>query len=652
MMVGLVGIAAAFVLFGGVNTANAQSVSDLQDQINALLAQIAGLQGGSSSSAGCYAFTRDLTEGSTGADVTALQNYLATTGHFSVAATGFFGPITRTAVASWQAANGVSPAAGYFGAISRAKYNMVCTPTTGGGSGDDDGGFEPGSGDEASLEDYDASDGEDTDVEEGAEGQEIMEFEFDVEDSDVELQRVEVTFEFTGTAAGEDEPWDVFEGATLMMGGDEIASVDDLDDEDVWDEEGTDTYSFRFNNIDEVIEEGDTAEFILAVDVASGIDGIETAGANTWDVYIADEGIRALDEAGIDQYTGDDAAAEQIDIDLEEAGADNELNLSESDDNPEATTLEVDEDDRSDWHSVALMELSADGNIVLDDFIFNVMINEDGTPADETYDDVINDLMLVIDGEEYDDFSVSGNTTATATVTFDLDSDVVIEDGEDVEVEVMAEFKALTGNYDEGTTVTINASSTVFESIDAEGEEDGESLAAGQLEGSFEGESHTLRSEGFSVVFVDGDAESPVGSTESRADYFIEFTVTSFGDDFFVPKTTVDSATASTTVGVTFKLMDSEGTTYTSTTTAALTVASSVSGDTSTHFKVSDGQTRTFTLDVSLDNLNGTTGFYEAQLVSIGFDTDTAQGGESTVGASELEEFDTGVVQVQNANVD
>jgi len=90
--------------------------------------------GGSGSGSTACTFTRSLTIGSSGADVTCLQNYLKGTGHFTFAggATGYFGSITRTAVAAWQAANGVSPAAGYFGTLSRAKYSAMAGGTTGG----------------------------------------------------------------------------------------------------------------------------------------------------------------------------------------------------------------------------------------------------------------------------------------------------------------------------------------------------------------------------------------------------------------------------------------------------------------------------------------------------------------------------------------
>ena len=69
-------------------------------------------------------FTRPLTVGVRGEDVLCLQKYLSLTEHFVFAGgpTGYFGIITRQAVAAWQADNGVFPAAGYFGVFSRGKY--------------------------------------------------------------------------------------------------------------------------------------------------------------------------------------------------------------------------------------------------------------------------------------------------------------------------------------------------------------------------------------------------------------------------------------------------------------------------------------------------------------------------------------------------
>jgi len=69
-------------------------------------------------------FTHNLTIGSSDSTVTCLQQGLIASGHtLSAGATGYFGPQTQAAVAAWQAANSISPATGYFGAISRAVWN-------------------------------------------------------------------------------------------------------------------------------------------------------------------------------------------------------------------------------------------------------------------------------------------------------------------------------------------------------------------------------------------------------------------------------------------------------------------------------------------------------------------------------------------------
>ena len=76
------------------------------------------------------AFTRDLTIGSKGADVTCLQNALIAAGYsIPAGATGYFGAQTQAAVSAWQKAAGVTPTAGYFGAKSRAAWNLGSTTT-------------------------------------------------------------------------------------------------------------------------------------------------------------------------------------------------------------------------------------------------------------------------------------------------------------------------------------------------------------------------------------------------------------------------------------------------------------------------------------------------------------------------------------------
>ncbi|MBI4224921.1 MAG: peptidoglycan-binding protein [Candidatus Sungbacteria bacterium] len=130
-------ISGAAIIMPLAAVAQTVTIESLMAQIAALQAQIAALQQGTGTGAMTGAkctFTRSLTVGSRGDDVTCLQNTLIAGGYLNVAATGYFGVLTRAAVAKWQVAAGVSPAAGYFGPISRAAYNaqvaQVPTPPT------------------------------------------------------------------------------------------------------------------------------------------------------------------------------------------------------------------------------------------------------------------------------------------------------------------------------------------------------------------------------------------------------------------------------------------------------------------------------------------------------------------------------------------
>lgn len=70
-----------------------------------------------------YTFSSNLTIGSRGADVVALQTFLESKGLLTIpagTAKGYFGALTRSAVSAYQAMKGITPTAGYFGAITRA----------------------------------------------------------------------------------------------------------------------------------------------------------------------------------------------------------------------------------------------------------------------------------------------------------------------------------------------------------------------------------------------------------------------------------------------------------------------------------------------------------------------------------------------------
>ena len=118
-------------------TVGAATISDLQAQINALMAQLQAMQGTTTTGsvpAACVGvtFTRNLTVGSTGQDVKCFQVLLNNNG-YQVAASGagspgnetmYFGMRTLAALRTWQVAQGWTPA-NQVGPLSRAKFNAM-----------------------------------------------------------------------------------------------------------------------------------------------------------------------------------------------------------------------------------------------------------------------------------------------------------------------------------------------------------------------------------------------------------------------------------------------------------------------------------------------------------------------------------------------
>ncbi len=150
----------ATVLFTGAyvvmpKSVIADTVSTLQIQIQSLLQQIATLQSqlaamkGNSGNNGqttgsslyCYKFSRNLTVGMKGDDVTALQNILIAESVWTapkIGATGYFGSVTKASLAAFQNKHaaeiltpvGLKKGTGYFGPSTRSYIASQCVPET------------------------------------------------------------------------------------------------------------------------------------------------------------------------------------------------------------------------------------------------------------------------------------------------------------------------------------------------------------------------------------------------------------------------------------------------------------------------------------------------------------------------------------------
>jgi peptidoglycan hydrolase-like protein with peptidoglycan-binding domain len=226
--------------------AHAQSNTDLQTQIAALLAQISQLQSqlGNGSSMQSYTFVRNLKIGDTGEDVRMLQRLLNQSADTQVSLSGagsvgnettYFGPATAAAVSKFQvkyradilAPAGLQNPTGFFGPSSIKKANalssaVVVTPpvvkptkptTPDKPVVENEGTILKGNGD---LKTFEIDSVSDSDIHEAAADAEIAELTFESKNGDLELSRMDIAL-VADSGNDERDPWDVFETISLWV---------------------------------------------------------------------------------------------------------------------------------------------------------------------------------------------------------------------------------------------------------------------------------------------------------------------------------------------------------------------------------------------------------------------------------------------------
>lgn len=660
---------------------SAQTTADLQAQLAILQAQLAALQGGAAvSSAACVTFTSDLTIGSTGAQVTELQTFLVQQGHLVMpvgVAYGYFGTLTQGALASWQAANGVAPAAGYWGPISRAAYNAWCATMDNDDMMDDDDDFTPTTNDddfdgddEADIENFEMEDADDDEVEEGDEEVEIAQIEFDVEDAQVKFARLDLVFE--STAGTEDDPWDSFERLYLELNGEIIgdwdsSDEDDWEEDDDFDADADDEYRFRISGINEILDEGDYELSILA-DIAGGLKGVDTT-EQVWDIFVPEEGTDGalfISPNGVVQYEGENTDRAEVRLGL--AGGEAELQFSKASDNPKATTLEV-EDDQDKEHTVLIFEVEAEGDDVeVEKLYVTIDIATPTTSASTTignFSNIIDEVTLVGSGVDVDtdtslattgpgpdaDFNGDGFLDMSLTLEFDLKDngdDFELEEGESMELDVVVSFNGHSGNYPQGTQVRAQVTTANADATDAESH--GEDLTASDISGSARGDIHALREEGLSAELTDSveDNEEYDNGANNKAVFEMELDVTAFGEDFYIP---LGATTSSATGGIKYRLENSDGSANTTATSGIITAyfTSSADDDESygglSYYLVEAGQTETLEITVEVTSETGFEGALKVQLEEVRYANEVGDA-LLTLDLQPRSEFESGIESV------
>jgi hypothetical protein len=609
-----VAFVAAAMLFSMIApAAQAQSAEDLQKMINDLMGQISALQGqgGTSSSVASgicpYTWTRDLKTGSTGADVMKLQQFLNANADTRVSASGvgsvgmeteYFGPATAAAVSKFQVmhrAEVLTPAGlvnptGFFGPGTRAKANSLCvattpttptTPSTGGDDEDEDSSELSG---EASLDTFEL-DTEESSVEEGESDVVVAKMSIEFEDGDASISRLDVTLDGSETNA---VPWDLLDTISLWVDGDMVAEMDASDEDEYLDE---DAGEIRFSGLDIVAMEGEELEVSVAVSVQNNLDTEELD--SNWTLEVSS--MRYFDADGVASTDSDPAGSDSAEFDVDVAGADEEIKLSLSSSNPDATDIVVDTDSDTNDVTVMVADIEAEDN----DIELNRVVVRIDTVATTTTN-VVDDVRVEIDGQSFDAESfgtlAAGESQASSTgnfawYLFDIDGDIVIDEDSEVSMEVIVDLNDTddAARYPNGTTVKASVTSVERDLWQAEGAED---LGTGQFSGTAVGDTHTLVAEGI-LVPVDGftSETDTQGQDDTTGVFTLEFEVTAVEGDFYV----TDNATTSTAVtdGVVYSVTGGTAATLTQ------SLTSTADEDTTGVFTVREGETETFTLVVN-----------------------------------------------------
>lgn len=630
---GAVGITMALTLLGtagpvhaaALTSAQIQSIVSLLQSFGADAQTIANVQaslmgqpttGGSTGGASVcpYTWTRDLMLGSAGDDVMKLQVFLNANGAMVAAAgagspgmeTMAFGPLTQKAVAAFQAANAISPAVGYFGPLTRATVNSKCVAATPGTPGTPGTPTTPGTpvleGGEGSISNINNLGDVDTSVDEGEKGIKVVGTDFEAKDADIKVERVDVDFHSHtgGGTTGSSRLTNYVKSVSLMLDGNVIGTID----ASTVTKDSSDVYTFRFSGLNGVVKEGNKAKLYVLIDVEPNMDSNDDA--DTWGVRIPQNGIRAVDAAGISEtYVASNTTVSQtVTFSTQSTG---KLTISQGSGHPLATLHTV--SSTTETKNIKLLEFkikAEEQEVNIDDFAIQVSVSGAATAgtivkryhlqqgstvlATETGTSTLNQVIFD---------NVNHKMAAGVTETFTVYADIADAD---------------SGEPDNNDSVTASTtgSLTGWKADDVSGN----TLTEGtNITGSVSGNAQSFfTNQGIKVKFTSGSIVKTTGGlagVPDQVDYTIKFSVENSGDatlyfdgdvtaaavaaaaNGLTWATTTDSTTGTTTGGGTYGYG-----------TGILSPDATDSDDTTDtndkRFVVEPGETRSFTFKVTI----------------------------------------------------
>lgn len=508
VLAAVLGLTLALALFAGVSVqkASAQAMS-LSDLVNLFISlgiispdKAAAAKAAVSSSASAVSFSKDLMVGSSGADVTALQNALGVS-----PATGYFGSVTKAAVVKYQVSKGIS-GTGYVGALTRAQLNagsaVTTTTTTTTTSSVVNNGVE------GTLSATQSNAGVRSTVYEGEKMVPVLGVELEAKNSDISVQRVKL--DLGNSTAIYNKIYDTI----YVTDGSTVLAQADLNSNTVV-KDGS-NYFITLAGFNSVVARNTKKTLLIKVDVKPSIDTTDLSTDRTI-TLASTQAIRGVDGAGIDQYAGTSAITRTINVDgtLSDSAT---LTLSTNQSTPKKANVIASEGSLSnelDKVTLLSFDLAADkDDVTLTDLVVNVTkTGTGGATASST--------VYLYDGStELDSASVSG-TTATFN---DLEV-MVPKSGAVKTLTVKTDIRNANG------TVSIISANVASTNLTAENTA-GDNLTASYMSGSATGESQYVSNAGMlatlaskSIVTSGAPQNNGVSTNVSTSTLSATFTV-------------------------------------------------------------------------------------------------------------------------------
>ncbi len=580
------------------------------------------------------AINTNLTVGSTGADVVALQTTLVSGGYLTMPAgvsMGYFGAATKAAVIKYQVANGITPAAGFVGSITRGALNGApaagalcpngktlasnCSTAPGAAAGAlcpngmtlasncmsapgaSNGSLNGGAG--SATVTKTATDVESS-VDEGSSNVKVYGFKVEADGSDIAVTSVKVSFLADGASASSLRLSRYVNTVSVWDGSTKIGSADVAD----FTKSGN-AYSKTISLSNAVVRDGsgNKKTFYVTVDAVENIDTTDF-NAN-WTLTVSN--IRFTDSTGAILTENPNSQTATFKFTSLALSGNAKVVVSKGSGSPLAQRVEV--SDTASTKDVLMLEfkVKASDSAVSFDSIQVTPTTSTSTPG------VIGELQLRNGSTVL--ATIDGSTlTSGQAATFNLDDTFNIAANTTAVFRVYATVNDST-NF--GSSDAATASVSYTDSTDAFAPEDSNGDAINPT-GSAAGETQSFAIAGPQVRLVSSSYVAPNVTDHIDGTLKMTFQVAALGDSditlsqdqFGTGKT---SGQASQSAGAKVVVFNVTG----ATTTDAVLDSTDLTKDGSNDFTISAGDTANFTLTVKLASAGGVTGLVRGTITNV-----------------------------------